>query len=49
MIVFAGGLLLVLGLASGLFLMLAPFGVGSATPGVTALVSCIAGAEPAQS
>ena len=35
MIVFAGALLLVLGLASGLFLLLAPFGIGPAAPGVT--------------
>ena len=35
MIVFAGALLLVLGLVSGLFLLLAPFGIGPAAPGVT--------------
>jgi len=35
MIVFAGALLLVLGLVSGLFLLLAPFGIGPETPGVT--------------
>jgi hypothetical protein len=35
MIVFAGALLLVLGLVSGLFLLLAPFGIGPATPGGT--------------
>jgi hypothetical protein len=35
MIVFTGGLLLVLGLVSGAFLLLAPFGVGPASPGVT--------------
>jgi hypothetical protein len=34
MIVFTGGLLLVLGLVSGAFLLLAPFGVGPASPGV---------------
>jgi len=34
MLFFAGGLLLVLGLVSGLFLVLAPFGLGPATPGV---------------
>ena len=35
MILFAGALLLALGLVSGLFLVLAPFGIGPATPGVT--------------
>jgi hypothetical protein len=35
MIVFAGALLLVLGLVSGLFLLLAPFGIGPAMPGLT--------------
>ena len=35
MIVFAGALLLALGLVSGLFLLLAPFGIGPATPGLT--------------
>jgi hypothetical protein len=35
MIPVVGGLLLVLGLASGIFLVLAPFGVGPAAPGVT--------------
>ena len=35
MIVFTGGLLLALGLISGGFLLLAPFGVGPASPGVT--------------
>jgi len=33
MIIFAGALLLVLGLVSGRFLLLAPFGIGPATPG----------------
>src|SRR6202051_424041 len=35
MIVFTGALLLVLGLVSGGFLLLAPFGIGPASPGVT--------------
>lgn len=35
MIVFTGALLLVLGLASGVFLVLAPFSIGPAAPGVT--------------
>jgi hypothetical protein len=35
MIVFAGGLPLILGLVSGGFLLLAPFGIGPASPGVT--------------
>jgi len=35
MIPVIGGLLLILGLASGIFLVLAPFGVGPASPGVT--------------
>jgi hypothetical protein len=35
MIVFTGALLLVLGLVSGIFLLLAPFGIGPASPGVT--------------
>ena len=39
MIVFAGALLLVLGLVSGLFLLLAPFGIGPAAPGVTTWIS----------
>jgi hypothetical protein len=34
MIVFTGALLLVLGLISGVFLLLAPFGIGPASPGV---------------
>jgi len=34
MILFTGALLIVLGLVSGLFLLLAPFGIGPATPGV---------------
>jgi hypothetical protein len=34
MILFAGALLLALGLVCGLFLLLAPFGIGPATPGV---------------
>jgi hypothetical protein len=34
MIVFTGGLLLVLGLVSGAFLLLAPFGIGPSSPGV---------------
>ena len=38
MVAFAGASLLVLGLASGLLLLLAPFGIGPATPGVTAWV-----------
>jgi hypothetical protein len=38
MIVFAGALLLILGLACGLFLLLAPFGIGPAAPGVTAWI-----------
>jgi hypothetical protein len=37
-IIFAGALFLVLGLASGLFLLLAPFGIGPATPGLTAWI-----------
>ena len=35
MIVLAGALLLLLGLVSGLFLLLGPFGIGPATPGIT--------------
>jgi len=35
MIPFIGALLLVLGLISGAFLVLAPFGIGPASPGVT--------------
>lgn len=35
MIPFIGALLLVLGLVSGVFLVLAPFGIGPASPGVT--------------
>ena len=35
MIPFVGALLLVLGLVSGIFLVLAPFGIGPASPGVT--------------
>ena len=35
MIPFIGALLLVLGLVSGIFLVLAPFGIGPASPGVT--------------
>ncbi len=35
MIAFTGALLLVLGLVSGIFLVLAPFGIGPAAPGVT--------------
>jgi hypothetical protein len=35
MIVFAGALLLVLGLVSGLFLLPPPFGIGPATPRLT--------------
>jgi hypothetical protein len=35
MIPVIGGLLLILGLVSGLFLVLAPFGLGPASPGVT--------------
>jgi hypothetical protein len=35
MIAFTGALLLVLGLVSGIFLLLAPFGIGPAAPGVT--------------
>ena len=35
MIVFTGALLLVLGLVSGVFLLLAPFAIGPASPGVT--------------
>lgn len=38
MTVVAGALLLVLGLASGLFILLEPFGVGPAVPGVTAWI-----------
>ena len=34
MILVAGALLIVLGIVSGLFLLLAPFGIGPATPGV---------------
>jgi hypothetical protein len=33
MILVAGALLIVLGIVSGLFLLLAPFGIGPATPG----------------
>jgi len=35
MIPVIGGLLIVLGLVSGIFLVLAPFGIGPASPGVT--------------
>jgi hypothetical protein len=35
MLIFAGTLLLVLGLLSGLFLLLAPFGIGPEAPGLT--------------
>jgi len=35
MIPVIGGLLLILGLMSGIFLVLAPFGIGPASPGVT--------------
>lgn len=35
MIPVIGGLLLILGLVSGIFLVLAPFGAGPASPGVT--------------
>jgi hypothetical protein len=35
MIPFIGALLLVLGLVSGVFLVLAPFGIGPASPGVS--------------
>jgi hypothetical protein len=35
MIPLVGGLLLILGLVSGIFLVLAPFGIGPASPGVT--------------
>ncbi|HTP48547.1 MAG TPA: hypothetical protein VMQ50_16665 [Casimicrobiaceae bacterium] len=38
MLAFAGALLLVLGLISGFFLLLAPLGVGSAAPGATAWI-----------
>jgi hypothetical protein len=34
MLLFAGALLLVLGLVSGLFLLLSPFGIGPAKPGI---------------
>ena len=35
MIPVVGGLLLILGIVSGIFLVLAPFGLGPASPGVT--------------
>ena len=35
MIVFTGALLLILGLVSGIFLVLAPFSIGPTAPGVT--------------
>jgi hypothetical protein len=38
MISFAGLVLMVLGIASGLVLILAPFGVGPAIPGITAWI-----------
>jgi hypothetical protein len=37
-LVFSGALLLVLGLVSGLFLLLAPLGIGPAAPGPTAWI-----------
>ena len=39
MILFTSALLVVLGLVSGLFLLLAPFGIGPATPGVITWVA----------